>query len=61
MYYPIGSKNFNEINDSLKKQKYQSIVLNDDEIITVDDFDITFKEIHKILENNFPQKSKFER
>lgn len=61
MYYPIGKNNFNEINASLKKQKYQSIVLNDDEVIKVDNFDITFKEIHKVLENNFPQKSKFEK
>lgn len=61
MYYSIGANKFDEINKALQKQKYQAIVLNDDDVIKVEDFDTTFKGIHKVLENNFPRKSKFER
>lgn len=61
MYYPIGANNFDEIDNSFKKQKYQAIVLNDDEVVKVDDFEVTFKGIHKVLESNFPRKSKFEK
>lgn len=58
VYYPIGANNFDEIDNSLHSRKYLSTVLNDDD---VEDYDVTFRGIHKVLEKNFPQKSKFER
>lgn len=61
MYYPIGKNNFDEINDAFRSQKYQAIVLNDDDVIKVKNFGFTFRGIHELLENNFPHKSKFEK
>ena len=61
MYYSVGANNFNEIDKALRKQKYQAIILNDDDVVKVDDFNTTFKGIHEVLERNFPQKSKFEK
>lgn len=61
VYYPIGENNFGEINSSLQKEKYLAMVLNDDDVKKVENFDTTYNGIHEILKQNFSQKSKFER
>lgn len=57
-YFNLGDANaLKEIEEILKKKKFYSICLNDD---NVTDFQNTLTEITRILSTEFPKKSKFE-
>lgn len=57
-YFNLGDEGaLDEIEEILKKRKYYSICLNDD---NVTDFDSTLERITKILLSVFPEKSNFE-
>lgn len=57
-YFNLGDKGaLDEIEDILKKRKYYSICLNDD---NVTDFESTLNRITKILQSVFPRKSRYE-
>lgn len=70
-FFPVPNTHFgigfNRINLQLEKikmsfqeKKYISICINDTELISLDEFKYTKKQLHDILERSFPQKSSFE-